>query len=165
MKHFDELELLDAYYDPSAAEEQLRHLETCAACRTRFERVTEALRLSAARLDAQVASRPESFWDRQRRGIERSIEEAPRVQLGSGRKFAVAASLVALLSGGLAYRSFVEHRAEPAVAPSGVAPVAEAPVVEAVEVSSDPWSSEELSGFHEVVQWEEWPAEQKQGGS
>ena len=168
MRHFDELELLDAYYVPTAAGEQLRHLDECVSCRGRFERLSEALRASSRRFDAELAAKPETFWTRQRRSIERAVGEAPRAQAAAARRFALAASFIVLLSGGIAVRSIVGHRATSQalkVAATGAVAPADAPLVEATDASSDPWASDELSDFHEVVQWESWSSDQKQGGS
>ena len=168
MRHFDELELLDAFYVPQSATEQMEHMSECAECTQRFAVLSQELRAAAAELDAHLDEKPDTFWTRQRLAIMRDLDRgARRAQVAAVRRFAVAASLFAVVGTAL----FVHPRGPVTTVPATTthvaiaSPAPEAPAVDVVAASDDPWQSDELSSYHDVVQWESWSDENKKGGS
>lgn len=154
MKHYEELELLDSHYLPDAVPEQREHLLRCDLCRARLDRVSASLLRAASEIDREVESKPETFWQLQQGRITRDLAPARNVA-HPWRRFAVAAGLVAVLSGGLVYRGSTD-RPTTAVRAAGTAPVVVEAEVEVFASGDDAWASEELSEFRGVVDWQSW---------
>lgn len=168
MKHFDELELLDAFYLPDSAPEQMQHVGQCGECAARFAALSRELRQSAAELDAHLDAKPETFWTRQRLAIVRDLDGgARRAQVAAWRRFAVAASFFAVLGTALLVhpRPQVTHAPAPVTRTVTAATPRDAAAVDVVAASDDPWQSDELSAYHDVVQWESWSDDSRKGGS
>lgn len=155
MKHYEELELLDSYYLPDGVPEQRDHLLRCDLCRARLDRVSASLLRAASEIDREVEAKPETFWQLQQGRIARDLV-ADRNVAHPWRRFAVAAGLVAVLSGGLVYRGSVDQPGTPVRAAAGTAPVIADAQVEVFASGDDAWASEELSEFRGVVDWQSW---------
>ena len=177
MSHLDEASLLEKHYLPDAGSDGDAHLADCAECRTRYEAMGEGIDASVSQHAALVDRKPETFWARQRIAISRRIEsgeEIPeRISWSARSLLAAAAVLVVVVAGtAIIYRNAVEMaptpggiEQSPVLASNGeldlydddadelsVALFEDAP-------SHDPWSSEEISDFHQVVEWESWLAD------
>jgi anti-sigma factor RsiW len=153
-RHLDDAELLEAWYLEEADGDAADHLASCERCNAQLLEVVALVREGAAEDE-----RPESFWQRQRLSIERRIERET-VQAPAWRRvanIAAAAMLTLVLGGLLLFRSSAPEPERPALVTqsASVTAAAEAQVLE-YEGSKDPWESEELESFGNVVEWESW---------
>lgn len=166
MSHYSEVELLERYYIPSSEKDEAgSHLASCEPCAERFERLSGKLSDSACTSVASIDEKPDTFWIRQRMGIERKIAEKSARGRTSGktaRMAAIAATLTVLFGGGLMYRAQMArwNAPLPAAVMTSPAPEAAAPatpdLLAAISNPDDVWESEELKPFGEAVQWESW---------
>lgn len=155
MKHYSEADLLETYYmQPGESMPVMMHLASCTDCAAKYERLERKLRESAA---CSTDAKPETFWTRQRLSIMRRVHGERQLTTRTAR-YAAAAMLAFFLGGAVMYESLKTTPApqpQPAPQPAAVVVVNEEPAT----VSHDPWQSEELKDFHQVVQWESWVAE------
>jgi len=155
MKHYSEADLLETYYmQPGESMPVMMHLASCTDCAAKYERLERKLRESAA---CSTDAKPETFWTRQRLSIMRRVHGERQLTARTAR-YAAAAMLAFFLGGAVMYESLKTTPApqpQPAPQPAAVVVVNEEPAA----VSHDPWQSEELKDFHQVVQWESWVAE------
>lgn len=168
MKHYSEAELLELFYLPPADYLPMRvHMAECEECTRRYHRLQQKLQPPACE---RHDDKPGTFWDRQRFSIMRKIqmrESATRARTFPVRPVAAAAIVVALLlSGVLISRSATEQTSAPeqaALAAEGGEPATEpaAEIFHELRAVNDPWSSEELEPFRDVVEWESWAVEQE----
>lgn len=172
MKHYTEADLLELHYVPSEeTQEAQNHLRDCQECRNKFERLGQKLRSAAMSACPVLESKPESFWTRQRISIHRRTQESPGRQVSAllRARAAVAAMIVFSILSVAIYRLTPDspQTMVPAASQSASTlsqPVAAA-VLESVETSDDPWSSQDLVAFKDVVEWEEWVAEPTTGAN
>lgn len=160
-RHYSEADLLETYYvQPGQSMPVMMHLANCSDCAARYERLERKLREAAS----CHTNRPESFWARQRHTIMRSIgarRERRVIAVAPWRALA-AALLTFILGGTIVYQKERPPEAvaeRPAIAaktpplkpatPTRVAPNDEL-------LLHDPWQSDELKQFHDVVAWEKW---------
>jgi hypothetical protein len=166
MRHYDDLELLEEVYLPGATETSA-HVAACAGCRERLERLRAKLGSIRGAFDERVSRKPAAFWERQRAAVLERVKPRARHDAATMRSWALAASLVIVISGGLLLRDRFEQVAPPIPVQATTATVApEAPA--AVQLpTADPWASEELAGWEDAVDWESWlePGELQQGGA
>lgn len=160
-RHFEDGELLAAVLstdDESGV--AATHLRDCADCRARHAHVREALRDS---LPAPVAQ-PDTFWRRQQLQIERRVSREGRGAMHPGRVLSVAAAaiLAFVLSAVGIYRSFQQPAPAATTQTASIATVQNTSTAtaatheELLQSSQDPWASDELKGYHSVVEWESW---------
>ncbi len=160
--HYSEADLLETYYlQPCQSTAVMVHLSGCAECTARYERLDQKLR----ELSAPPAEKPESFWTRQRLSIARRIAGQPHRTRIAGMAKVAAAALLSFITG-----AAIMYRLQPAkpvtTTANKSAVVAKAPTVDEMHAPINPWQSDELKSYHEVVQWESWVTEQdEQGGS
>jgi hypothetical protein len=147
VRHYTEADLLETYYtEPGASMPVMMHLARCSDCAARYERLSRKLRgLSACETD-----KPESFWSRQRASI---VDKATARRSGSPAARLAAAAVFVLTAGGIAtWREVTPPRAKP----PATAAVQNEISVDDAQLAADPWQSEQLRDFHEVVEWESW---------
>ena len=172
MKHLDEASLFETCYLPVEDAETRRHLEDCELCSDRLARLRDELDHCSAQLHDSVSRKPETFWARQRLGIQRRIaagaSEPARRRLSVRASLAAAATIALLITGtSFIYRNVTAPETAPLVATT--THEAAAPVdffdEEAAELSqalfedgpaNDPWASDEIADFRSVVEWESW---------
>jgi hypothetical protein len=151
--HYSEADLLETYYmQPGESMPVMMHLASCKDCEGRYERLERKLREAAA----CPTERPETFWSRQRLSIMRRIAAQPsRWRAGITARIA-AAALLAFISGAAVV--YHETRSVQPVTASDSTSVsaAKTPTVEDMHAGINPWESEELKQYHDVVQWESW---------
>jgi anti-sigma factor RsiW len=163
--HFSEADLLETYYlEPCTNTDVLAHLERCGECADRYARLEEKVRSAATE---RVLDKPETFWARQKLSIIRRAEQRKAHDLSFARTFRVAAAAVIafFLGGVVVYEAVepgpnapVERRSSSAAATADSNGKSEDP-----QTLRDPWNSDELDDFHNVVKWESW-VESKNGG-
>jgi len=181
MRHYTEADLLELHYVPSEETvEASTHVAGCDECRHVFGRLQQKLRGAAQGACPKFEAKPETFWKRQRLAIFRSIESGRLDRQSSNvrARWAVAAAIVLLIvsfsiyriipgspDGGLDPVSSVSSSvSSPALPTNGVVSSPAAVVLESVRTDTDPWSSQELMAFHDVVEWETWiPESPKEG--
>jgi hypothetical protein len=149
--HFTEADLLETYYmQPGEAAPVMLHLAGCSDCMDRYARLERKLREAAA----CPSVKPETFWSRQRLSIMRRIAARPRaLGVGSATRVAAAAFLAFVMGGAVVY-----HEVKPA--PTSTPSVeAKTQTVDDMHGPINPWESDELKQYHEVVQWEAWVAD------
>ncbi|MGZ8854110.1 MAG: hypothetical protein ACXW2X_12015 [Thermoanaerobaculia bacterium] len=152
--HFSEADLLETYYmQPGESMPVMMHLAACTDCSARYERLERKLREAAA----CPTEKPETFWSRQRLAIMRTIAAQPArlARIAAFGRIAATAALAFVLGGAVVYREVTRPEAV-AVAPPAKTSVATAPTVDDMHAPINPWQSEELQQFHDVVQWESW---------
>lgn len=152
--HPNDIELMEAFWlDESTYDE---HLDSCEECSAR----SATLRLSAAgdmeSVSRRAASKPDAFWERQRSEINARLISGSRPGTRSAffRGFAIALVLVMSLATG----ALLLRPADPVDA-GGTAttnPPAEARLFEEDLEVYDPWASEDIQAFHQVIDWEDW---------
>ena len=169
MTHLDQTRLIEAIYLQDSSLSETAHLASCETCKARFDALKAGLEADAGRLRDTVDSRPESFWSRQRLSIVRRVaSEAEPRRDRTARRYAIAAIIsLAVLAGSLLYRAFIDsyssapetHRAST----SSESPVPDVRAEATADVAlfeetttADPWASEELEDFRQVVSWESW---------
>jgi hypothetical protein len=154
--HFSEADLLEMYYmQPGDSMPVMNHVAGCADCAARYERLQRKLREAAA----CPMEKPDTFWSRQRLSIMRRIAARPRaLRVGSAARVAAAALLAFVMGGAVVY-----HEVKPIPAPAPVV-AAKTPTVDEMHGPINPWESDELKQYHDVVQWESWVAETTQNG-
>jgi hypothetical protein len=152
--HFSEADLLETYYmQPGESMPVMMHLAACTDCSARYERLERKLREAAA----CPIEKPETFWSRQRLSIMRAIAAQPArvVRIAAFGRIAATAALAFVLGGAVVYHEVT--RPQPvAPAPPVTTIVASAPTIDDMHAPINPWQSEELQQFHDVVQWESW---------
>lgn len=158
--HYSEADLLETYYlQPCESTPVMVHLSGCAECTARYERLDRKLR----ELASPPAEKPETFWSRQRLSIARRIAAQPhRLRIASVARIAAAVLLSFISGAAIMYRELAP--AKPQTTTNKSAVVAKAPSVEEMHAPINPWQSEELKSYHEVVQWESWVTEQDEHG-
>lgn len=155
--HFSEADLLETYYmTPDQASPLIAHVNECAECQERYQRLARKLREIAA----CPAEKPATFWTRQRLMIMRAVEQtrgrshrAPRIA-----RAAAAAVLVFVLGGVTVYET-APRKTEVIVAPQQTTASATS---DDLQIPHDPWQSDELKDFGAVVQWQSWVAQTNQ---
>ncbi len=165
-RHFSEADLLETYYmQPGESMPVMMHLASCRDCAGRYDRLERKLREAATCSTSEA--KPETFWTRQRMSVMRKI--GTRQQHTSHvlrvTRVAAAAVLAFLLGGIMVYKSVepkMDHQAATVITHTHAAP--NAPAAKAnddLQVPRDPWQSDELKDFHNVVQWESWVADSR----
>lgn len=162
--HFSEVDLLETYYlEPGESMPVMMHLASCSECAARYERLERKLRDAAT---CEAGTRPETFWSRQRLSILRriSVPQQSRFSIGRTARMAAAASLAFFLGGAVVFKVLEPALDAPqVVVNSSRSGNAAAAVSEEASLPSDPWQSDELDEFREVVEWESW-IDSKTGG-
>jgi len=150
--HYSEADLLETYYtQPGESMPVMMHLASCSECSARYERLDRKIREAAV----CHTEKPETFWSRQRLTIMRRIAARPaRLRLAPAARIAAAALLAFVTGAALTYHELRPANATATAAKS--ATVAKAPSVEDMHEPINPWQSDELKNYHEVVQWESW---------
>lgn len=152
--HPNDIELMEAFWldEPTYDE----HLESCEECSAR----SAALRLSAAgdaeRVSRRAASKSEAFWERQREEINARLLSGsrPGTRAAFFRGFAIALVLVmSVATGALLLRPTDAIDASDTATTN---PPAEASLFEEDLQVYDPWASEDIQAFHQVIDWEDW---------
>lgn len=158
-KHYTEADLLETYYtQPGESMPVMMHLASCPDCSARYDRLDRKLRETAA----CHTERPSTFWSRQRLLIMKKLSSQPKTTRTSWR-VAAAAVLAFLLGGAVVYKSVEPaiNEPTPVVVASHPANATAVEDDEDFQTPRDPWESEELQDFHNVVQWESWVAQSK----
>lgn len=163
--HFSEADLLETYYlKPCMNTDVLAHLDRCSECADRYARLEEMLRSAATE---RAVDKPETFWPRQKLSIIRRAEQRKAHGLSAARTLRIAAAAVlAFFLGGVVVYEAVEPGLKAPVEKhsSTSAPTAESKAkTDDLQTLRDPWQSDELNDFHNVVKWESW-VESKDGG-
>lgn len=162
--HYSEADLLETYYtQPGESMPVMMHLASCADCAARYDRLDRKLREAAA----CHTERPATFWSRQRLSIMKKVGEQRLAAVQAIRPWRVAAAafLAFLLGGAVVYRTVEPSLHKPPTVITATAqPAAPGEEVEDLQPPRDPWDSDELQDFHNVVQWESWVAQSKTAG-
>ncbi len=158
-KHYSEADLLETYYmQPGEATPVIAHVNTCPECQERYRRLAQKLRDMAA----CPAEKPATFWSRQRLMIMRAVENVRERSERTTRTLRVAAAaiLAFILGGTVVYKSVEPALKAPSVVVSqqSATPAAS---TDDLQLPRDPWQSDELKDFGNVVQWESWVAESR----
>jgi hypothetical protein len=170
VKHYTEADLLELYYLPPAEVIPIRvHLAECGPCALRYHGLQRKLQGAATIGCSGADEKPQSFWDRQRFSVMRKIQNRPktarRLRPGVAIAAAVAVPLLIISTLGVS-RWLTNDSLTPTVAPAVVA-IESAPagadvtaeILQDLRAVNDPWSSDELRPFREVVEWESWAAD------
>lgn len=173
MRHLTTETLVEGILLGESGETESRHLGRCADCRRRLESIRSRLDESAGRFDRRVDDQPETFWERQRMAITRSIGRKRPSRFPSRialrRALLAAAALTLTIVGGAAlFEGVIRKSVEPRLATTTQPSVVESTETEAAapltgistDSSYDPWAAEELAEFQDVVAWESWLAEE-----
>jgi hypothetical protein len=169
-EHYTEVDLLETYYaDAESAGIVGLHVSGCERCTMTLARLRIKMMTPAAGA-CSPGEKPEPFWERQRSSIMSRIGAEGR-RMAQWRRFsriAAAAAVSFLLGGVVVYETAVpaaRTRAIAQAAPAAaVAPGPEERPVDDLSTVPDPWQSDELSDFHNVVSWQSWVAENNAGG-
>ena len=167
-RHYSEADLLETYYtQPGESMPVMMHLAGCADCAARYEGLDRKLRTAAS---CDTDTKLETFWTRQRMSIMRKIDPSvhQRRETPRAARYAAAAVLAFLLGGTVVYKGVAPSR--PVASAAVVSAAARVPAAAASsqasedgQVMSDSWQSDELKGFHSVVQWEGWVSDGPRG--
>jgi hypothetical protein len=95
-RHLSEIELVDLLGD-EASPESLAHVARCEGCRGRLGQLRQGLELAR---EAHVPEPSPIYWQTFRRQVRRGISQAvtPRLRLGFGTYWAVAAATLAIVA-------------------------------------------------------------------
>ncbi len=155
-KHYSEADLLETYYmQPDEATPLIAHVNECGECQERYRKLARKLREAAA----CPAEKPATFWTRQRLMIMRAVENARQRSDRTKRALRIAAGtiLAFILGGAVVYKSVEPALRKPPVQQTAMPAVS----TDDLQIPRDPWQSDELKDFGNVVQWESWVAESK----
>ena len=164
--HFSDTEMIDVYYLPDDFPSAGEHFATCSECAARWVVVRRKLAAGSIADEEFVESRPATFWTRQRMAITRKIastQKTPATRWWSLPAVAAMVVVVSLIAGSIQiYRIHTPlpsgSTAAPVTATSVVATTepAREQILQDLQPADDPWSSEELESYHNVVAWETW---------
>jgi hypothetical protein len=163
-EHYTEVDLLETYYaDAESAGIVGLHVSGCERCTMTLARLRIKM-MTPAPGSCAIDSKPQPFWDRQRSGIMNRIGARSGMQPQRFSRIAAAAALSFLLGGAVVYETAPSRSSARAVRPSTAAaiPVSNPPeerTGDDLAAVADPWQSDELSDFHNVVSWQSWVAE------
>lgn len=160
MKHYSEADLLETYYtQPGQSMPVMMHLANCPDCATRYTGLERKLREAAV----CHTEKPATFWSRQRLQIMRRVNATNDQATSTARTLRVAAAAILsfFLGGAVVYETVKPAQHQPAPVVKVVAPSAAAASSPAANDLHDAWQSDELKGFHNVVEWEAWVPENK----
>jgi hypothetical protein len=168
-EHYSEVDLLETYYtDAESAGIVGLHVSGCERCTMTLARLRIKM-MTPAPASCSADAKPEPFWDRQRSAIMSSISSRNARSLQTHRfsRIAAAAALSFLLGGAVVYEARLPHRqpgTTQASAPSVAAPeLSEDRTGDELTAPADPWQSDELRDFQNVVSWQSWVAENDAG--
>jgi hypothetical protein len=148
--HYTEADLLETYYTkPGESMPVMMHLASCSDCAARYEKLDRKLREVAA-CDVE---KPATFWSRQRLSVMNRIRQPRGMVI---RWQAIAATFLAFVLGGAVVYKTTRHEAPPVTIVTES--IEEEPVL---DTPADPWESDELQDFHQVVEWEAWVPQKK----
>lgn len=160
MKHLDDLELLT----PSG-DEARDHLLSCGRCRDRADLIAAQWADERRGIRDRAEGKPESFWLEQRAAVRRRLESDRRVGVSPPLVWALVAALV-ISAVGLAL-TIGNEPVGPLTSPVQSAELSDGPL-ETFELEEseawDPWQSDELQAYHQVVEWESWIEEDVDNG-
>jgi hypothetical protein len=171
-EHYTEVDLLETYYaDAEAAGIVGLHVSGCERCTMTLGRLKIKM-MTPAPGSCSADSKPEPFWERQRSSIMNRIGVRSRRTIQTQRfsRIAAAAAVSFLLGGAVVYEIALPSPPSMAVTrPTTVAAVAstafEDRTGDVLSSVPDPWQSEELSDFHNVVSWQSWVTKDAKGGA
>ncbi len=170
MNHFETIDFLeDALLDESESEAS-RHAAFCSQCAATRNHALALLASGRAESISAVDARPDHFWTLQQESISRSIllrARASRVYFSFQRIAAIVVVAIGLgTAAGTLFRA--DQNLLSPVSAHSFALSAEAANQrtggESV-ASSDPWKSEELQEFGQVIAWENWQQDAAPGDS
>ncbi len=164
MKHFAEIDFIEALTLDITPPELAGHLEECASCRTRFQAVERWQQSRREETSGALEGRSESDWAAQRKEIANRTFDS-RSRFGAGRLLAPGAAvlLIAVL-GGTFWLDRGALEDDLPVTARVTATTAESEAGVALP-SADPWAADSLSGWEEAVAWETWIEETESGGA
>ncbi|MDX1584228.1 MAG: hypothetical protein R3338_11580, partial [Thermoanaerobaculia bacterium] len=157
--HLDREELLEILYLDEPSRECEEHLVSCALCHDQLTELRSEVESDRLALSSRVEAKPERFWSEQReeivtRAITSNVGAFSLLRHRLGISIAMAILLVAL---GM---FMIRTAREEIVAPAPVETVETAAPSELFEDDEvrelDPWETDELESFHQIVEWEEW---------
>lgn len=164
-KHLDRTEMLEILYLNQISQERSQHLSDCSNCDARLLDLRNEIESDRAQHRGRVETKPDSFWTAQREEIMLRASRVPRRSFRFGGHRLVLPAVMALL---LVVVGLT-------VIPSGDATAPANTGVQQVETETlfggedlrelDPWQSDELESFHQVVEWEDWIEEKPASGS
>ena len=164
-EHYTEVDLLETYYaDAESAGIVGLHVSGCERCTMTLARLRIKMMTPAAAA-CSAGSKPGPFWERQRSSIMNRIGSGSRrtIQLHRFSRIAAAAAISFLLGGVVVYETALPSapaRTLSQPVPAAVAPgVSDDRPIDDLAAVPDPWQSDELSDFHNVVSWQSWVAE------
>lgn len=155
MNHPDDAALLEVLYLDGERSPVHPHVSSCTECTRRLAVLGGTIEEDRERHASRIGAKPESFWEAQREEIlARAVAATPRRGLLRLRPLLTAVMAVLLLAVGLVAIRDTRERVEP---PAAVTEIAETELFDDDELRAyDPWQTDELESFHQVVQWEEW---------
>ena len=164
MKHFADIDFIEALSLDIVQPELAGHLEQCAPCRSRFEAVERWQQSRRDETSGALERRSESDWAAQRNEIaNRTLD--PRSRFAAGRLLApVAAALLIALLGATFWLDRASLEDDLPIPARLAATTAESEAAVALP-SSDPWAADSLAGWEEAVDWETWLEETESGGA
>jgi hypothetical protein len=161
MSHYSEIDMMELYYLPDSSPEGVRHVAECHECAVRWAALEAKIAKAAEAHRDRVDALPESFWQRQRLQIDRTIDAQAGARRNRGRLFSIAAAiLVAFIAGALMLQRSIgipSHDPAPVVQ-TATGTTAATVGDDSLDVlqASDPWESEQLNSYQDVVEWESW---------
>ncbi|MBI2215237.1 MAG: hypothetical protein HYU52_16430 [Acidobacteria bacterium] len=172
-KHYGTGELLTHAYMSSEDAELSRHVAECDACGRRLAAVRSELERHAA--NEMSPEKSETFWKRQELAVMRAIETRNRRALGIPTQIAAAAAVVFVVTAFLAGRGSVSSAPDMTTSPTATVASVETNATAVAtqenglttrQITTDPWQSEQLEDFQNVVDWESWvEADEKKRGT
>jgi hypothetical protein len=164
-EHYSEVDLLETYYtDAESAGIVGLHVSGCERCTMTLARLRIKM-MTPAPAACAADAKPEAFWERQRSAIMNTVgaRSARSFQTHRFSRIAAAAALSFLLGGAVVYETTLPHRLQrppqPSVQVLAAPEISEDRTGDELTAPADPWQSDELSDFHNVVSWQSWVAE------
>ena len=165
-EHYTEVDLLETYYaDAESAGVVGLHVSGCQRCTMTLARLKIKM-MTPSPGSCSAGAKPEPFWERQRSSIMNRIGTRSRRTIPIHRfsRIAAAAALSFLLGGAVVYETALPSAPARTLAQSAGPAVTASNAFEnragdELAAIPDPWQSDELSDFHNVVSWQSWVAD------
>ena len=162
-RHLDDGSLLEIVYLNAAPDGAEAHLAECRSCRNNLAALRSEVELDRSAHEGRLAAKPEQFWQTQREEIVARAASGPR-KAASFFRLRPAIAISILMAFLLITLGLMLTRVS---SDEGVLPNASPQITDLREPAPDlfeeddlraldPWESEELEPFHQMVEWETW---------
>lgn len=158
-RHLDQADMLEVLYLDETTDDRSTHLGTCIPCHDRFTALRAELEEDREAIEARVASKPDSFWTGQRDEIVARATHSRRGAFGFLRfrpAFSILMAILLLATAMVMLRTAQHGTTAQTPTDVAVRSTSDELFEEEDLRALDPWETDELESFRQIVEWEEW---------